>query len=354
MLFMLTETINSGSITLPLQKKRKNAKPKRECSSIKENHMVRDDVDFFKRQLSSDSREEDCGFNEYESLSLFNLPRSEGPIDIVIAVQAVSVSSRRVTGDIPIDNLALDLTSGHAIVGIIREKGKAVEGYEVGDRVAAIVQSLSQNPRYTKVSADVVVRVPCGVDSADAASCAYTYLRAFQSLNHGDPFRQRYTQNSLRGQSILIIDGMGQTGQATIQLAKIAGAKKVYAIGDESHHRFLESLGSIPLNPNDWITSVEKEMDLVIDSVQSDHYKQFTAGKALKPNGKLVCVGTPLTMDGLRKQSCHAFIEDFFAQINLMLVEQKKATFYDLFSSVFHYPEIMKVRKSIILEKVRF
>eukprot|EP00551_Chaetoceros_affinis_P000790 CAMPEP_0203656926 /NCGR_PEP_ID=MMETSP0088-20131115/43092_1 /ASSEMBLY_ACC=CAM_ASM_001087 /TAXON_ID=426623 /ORGANISM="Chaetoceros affinis, Strain CCMP159" /LENGTH=97 /DNA_ID=CAMNT_0050518061 /DNA_START=168 /DNA_END=458 /DNA_ORIENTATION=- len=97
--------------------------------------MGRDDVDFFKRQLSSDSREDDGGFNEYESLSFFNLPRTESPIDVVLAVQAVTISSRWVAGDIPIDNLVLDLTSGHAIVGVIREKGKAVEGFRVGDRV---------------------------------------------------------------------------------------------------------------------------------------------------------------------------------------------------------------------------
>ena len=354
---IFTDNNHSGRLGLPFRNKKLNKKSGETHKDTTTNgiteatqdmDMNRDDVDYFRNELSSDSRmveDDDDGFFEYESLSFFNLPRTESPIDIVIAVQASTISSRIAGDDVPIDNLTLDLTSGHAVVGIVREKGSAVNNIRVGDRVATIVNSLTRNPRYAKVSSNIVVKVPCGVDSAEAASCAYTFLRGFQSLNHGVPSHIRYSSRPLQGQSILIIDGTGMTGQATIQLAINAGAEKVYAIGEPLHHEALESSGAIPLNPINWVQIVENKIDLVIDSVEADHYKQSMAGKALKPDGKIVCVGKPITIEGLKTSSisCQAFIEDLFAQLNLVFVEQKKATFYDLFSSLFHYPEMMKV-----------
>jgi NADPH:quinone reductase-like Zn-dependent oxidoreductase len=352
-------TENSRKLSLPFGKKNTNAQRGNggKQGANKVNHqqtyldvqMGGDDVEYFKRELSSDSRDEDEGFFEYESLAFFNLPRAEGPIDIVITVQAATISSRSVpnSAHVSIDNEALDLTSGHAIVGIVKEIGPEVKELAVGDRVATIIKSLTPNPRYAKVSSTIAVKVPCGVDSAEAAVCAYTFLRSFQSINHGVPFSNRYSNKSLKGQSILIIDGVGITGVATMQLALNAGAKDVYAIGLPLHHKFIKSYGATPLDPDNWIETVENKMDLVIDSVQANHYKQFMAGRALKPNGKIVVVGKPITIEGLKTSSisCQAFIEDVFAQLNLLFVEQKKATFYDLFSSLYYYPELMKVSK---------
>lgn len=308
----------------------------------------RDDVDYFQRGFSSESRdeEEENGFFEYESLTFYNLPRVESPVDIVIAVQTSTISSRKVRKDLRLDNLSLDLTSGHAIVGVVRDLGSEVRHLEEGDRVVTIVESLTDNPRFAKIPADLAVKVPYGVDSADAASCAYNYLIGFQSINHGVTFRERYSNQSLVGQSILIIDGTGINGIATIQLAINAGAEEVYAIGDEEHHEFLKDLGAIPISPDDWNEDIESKFDLVIDSVQAEHYSQQKAAKVLNPEGKYVCVGTPITFEGLKtkKISCQPFLTDAFAQLNLLFVRLKKATFYDLFSTLYHYPELTKVQ----------
>ena len=349
-----TENIGSGrrgKLGLPFGKEKSRSHNARRMVNIREQffedtEMGRNAEDFFKRDMSSESRDEDDGFFEYESLSSFHLPRPETPIDIVITVQAATISSKRAKGNAQvIDNLRVDLTSGHAIVGVVREIGSDVEDIQIGDRVATVVENMTRNSRYARVSASRTVKVPCGVDSAEAASCAYSFLMAFQSINHGIPLKQRYNEKPLLGQSILVVDGIGVTGMATIRLAMYAGAEEVYAIGDVSHHKFIESCGAMPLNPNDWLRFVENKIDLVIDSVQADHHKQFEATKALKPTGKLVCVGTPITTNGriLRQFSCKPVIKDFIAQINLLFVEQKKATFYDLFSNLYHYPEMMKV-----------
>ena len=309
---------------------------------------TRDTLDYFQRQFSSESRddEEEFGFFEYESLTFYNLPRVESSLDIVIAVQTSTISSQKRKKDDRLDNLSLDLTSGHAIVGVIRDLGNDVKHLEAGDRVVTIVDSLTENPRFAKFPADLAVKVPCGVDSADAASCAYSYLIGFQSLNHGVHFRKRYSNNSLAGQKILIVDGTGINGMATIQLAIIAGAEEVHAIGKRSHHQVLEDLGAIPLDPDDWEDEIETRFDLVIDSVQAEHYNQSKAAKALNPEGKYVCVGAPITIEGLKKKKTayQPFLADAFAQLKLLFVRLKEATFYDLFSTLYHYPELTKVR----------
>lgn len=325
---------------------RTNIKKKASTCQVEQVANGRDDSeDIFDTEMSSESRDEDGGFFEYESLSSFNLLKTETPNDIVITAQAVTISSKHVIIDKHIDNLPLDCSSGHAIVGIVREIGCGVKSIELGDRVATIVETLSNNPRYARVSADMAVKVPCGIDSAEAAAVAYTYLRAFQSINHGAPFNIRYNSNTLSRKSILIVDGTGVIGQATIQLALIAGAEKVYAIGDEDYHQSLLLSGAIPLEPSDWLSTVENKVDLVVDSVQSLYYEKFAARKALKPGGKLVCVGNPVVRTSLKSKQlmCKPFLDDILAQIDLMFLQQQEATFYDLFSDVFHYPEIMKV-----------
>lgn len=309
----------------------------------------RDDVDYFQRQFSSESRddeEEESGFiSEYESLTYYNLPRVETSVDIVIAVQASTISGQKVKKDLRIDNVSLDLTSGHAIVGVVRDLGSDVKHLEEGDRIVTIVDSLTDNPRFAKIPAALAVKVPCGVDSADAASCAYNFLIGFQSINHGVHFRKRYSEKSLAGQSILIVDGTGMNGVATIQLAISAGAEEVYAVGNKLHHDFLVGLGAIPIDPDDLDEQVESYFDIVIDSVQAEHYDQSKAAKALNPDGKYVCVGTPITIQGLKAQklSFQPFLTDAFAQLNLLFVRLKKATFYDLFSTLYNYPELTKV-----------
>ena len=123
------------------------------------------------------------------------------------------------------------------------------------------------------------------------------------------------------------------------------GAEEVYTIADSFFHEYLRSLGAIPLNPENWVELIENNIDLVIDSVQAEYHKQYLASKALKIEGKYVCVGTPITTEGLKSSPCtfEPFIGDICAQLNLLCMSQKKATFYDLFSTFFHYPEIMKV-----------
>ena len=289
---------------------------------------------------------------EYESLTYFNLPR---PCDgeIIIAVQAATISSLKasVQKEVTIDNVSLDIDSGIAIVGVVREIGVNVDKskVKVGDRVATILKTIMKNARYAQVSANMIVNVPFGLDSAEAAAAAYTYLLGFQSLTHGiiNP-RVRYSSNLFSMKNILITNGTSTAGQALIQMSKSLGSDNVYATGPRSHHDLLKSIGAYPLSeePAEWLGIVEGQMHVVVDTVHAKNFQCHALERALvKEGGKIVFVGCPIHDDGLkygRVDSWMCLIRQILAQ-SALCVSSADASYYDLFSNLDNYPEKLKV-----------
>lgn len=296
---------------------------------------------------------------EYESLTYFNLPRPL-PHEVIIAVQAATISSLKmnVQKEVTIDNVALDLDSGIAIVGVVREVGDLVdkESIQVGNRVATVLKSVMKNARYAQVSSDMIVQVPPGLDSAEAAATAYTYLLAFQTLTHGivDPVL-RYSTNLFSGKNILIMDGASTSSQAMIQIAKSLGAQSVFATGPDSRHEILQNLGAIPLqeDPKEWIQRIEGRIHVVIDNVLAKCCDRAVQKVLVKKGGRIVYFGMPITMDSLKygsSDSWKCLVQQFLAQISLMFSSSTDATYYDLFTNLECYPGKIKVRfASIVL-----
>ncbi len=299
-------------------------------------------------EIYDDYNDEDF---EYEPLVFFDVPRP-GEGEIVIAVQAATISSlkSKVHQEVKIDNVSLDLNSGIAIVGVVREIGPHVTRWKVGDRVATIIKSMMKNARYARVLETTVVDVPCGLDSAESAAVAYTYLLGFQSLTHGIVNQQlRYSNDVFQGKSILIIDGASTSGLAIVQLAKSLGAEAVYATGKLHRHDLLRSFGAEPLDeqPINWMMTVEGKMDIVIDMKMAKTFQHYEAEKALKATGKMVYVGYPISIDSLKYGSADSWkclFEQLVAQIALIFA-RANATYYDLFSHFDNYPEELKVRR---------
>ena len=290
---------------------------------------------------------------EYESLAYFNLPRPS-PDEVIIAVQAATISSLKmnVQKEVTIDNVALDLDSGIAIVGVVREIGESVDRkkIQVGDRVATVLKSVMKNARYAQVSADMVVQVPYGLDSAEVAATAYTYLLAFQTLTHGimSPM-VCYSTNLFCEKNILIMDGASTSGQAMIQIAICLGAKRVFATGPDSRQEVSRMLGAIPLqeDPKDWTPNIKGRIHVVVDNVLAKSSECRAAQKVLvKEGGRIVYFGMPITMDSLKYGSVDSWkclFQQFLAQISLMFMSSTDATYYDLFTNLERYPEKLKV-----------
>lgn len=189
-------------------------------------------------------------------------------------------------------------TPGAEIAGKIFEI-KPTVARKSGLRTSQTVLSLTKwggNGRFISIDPSKLVKVPLGIDPADAVCLPETYLTAFQVLHLGQNIKNRYTRSSLRGKSILIVGSMANNmGKAVIELALNAGVANIYATAKEKHWKTLISFGVMPLNPNPetWIDRVEGTIDLVLASngglredISPTHFR------ALRPKtGKLVMCG---------------------------------------------------------------
>ena len=151
------------------------------------------------------------------------------------------------------------------------------------------------NSRYASINPKKLVKVPEGIDLAQAACLTETYLTAFQVLHLGQSSNLRYRENALKGKSVLIVGAMvNNLGKAIIELALASGAVHIYATAKEKHWNRIMSYGVIPLSqdPQDWISRVEGTVDLVLatnsglrEDVSHFHYR------SLNPSGHLILCG---------------------------------------------------------------
>ena len=215
-----------------------------------------------------------------------------------------------------------------------------------------------KNARYAQVPANMVVSVPFGLDSAEAAAVAYNYLLGFQSLTHGiiNP-HHRYSGNLFYMKNILITNGTSTAGQALIQIAKSLGSNNIFATGPQSHHDLLSSIGAYPLSeePAEWLGIVEGQIHVVVDTVHAKNFQCHALERALvKEGGKIVFVGSPLNAEALkygRLDSWRCLLRQILAQSALVCVCTANASYYDLFSHVDNYPEKLKVSSSCTINE---
>jgi NADPH:quinone reductase len=140
-----------------------------------------------------------------------------GPGEVRIRVLAASVQFTDVImrqGKYPDLKQKPPVVLGYDVVGEIDELAPDVTGFEVGDRVADLTVSGSY-ARYRTLRADRLVRVPAGVESAEAATLVLSWVTAYQLLH-----RQARVK---RGQRVLIHGAAGAVGQALLTLGRREG-----------------------------------------------------------------------------------------------------------------------------------
>jgi NADPH:quinone reductase-like Zn-dependent oxidoreductase len=167
-------------------------------------------------------------------------------------------------GEVPFPN-----TPGVDVVGKVFHVKRTTEtSYDLHPRqtVASLVK-WGGNSRYISLPPSHLVKVPDGLDPAVVACLPETYLSAFQVLHKGQAGSKRYSPNSLKGKSVLIIGAMSNNmGKAIIELALAAQAANVYATAKKKHWKTLISYGIMPLSPDamEWIKRLEGMIDLVL------------------------------------------------------------------------------------------
>ena len=170
---------------------------------------------------------------------------------------------------------------GYNVVGEIDQLGDGVSGVQLGDRVADMTV-VGSNAAYRTLRADHLVRVPAGVDAAEAATLILSWTTAYQLLHRGARVQP--------GQRVLVQGAAGAVGQALIVLGRLAGVE-VWGTTRGAHAALVRELGATPIDyqREDFTRVLPHGFDVVFDGVGEDGFRRAFA--ALKPGGMLCAYG---------------------------------------------------------------
>ncbi|MCB0662464.1 MAG: NAD(P)-dependent alcohol dehydrogenase [Saprospiraceae bacterium] len=232
--------------------------------------------------------------------------------EVLIKIHATSVTTSdvliRALDESPVSRFILQMIFGFGkprnpilgmvTAGVVVEKGKGVEKFEIGDEVFAY-GSVSPMKRQWGSYAEYIclpedwnlALKPANLSYEEAAAIPYGGLLASHLIKK---------TNIKKGDKVLIYGASGSIGTMAIQLAKNAGAV-VTSVCSSKNFNLVTSLGSDKvLNYKDPKAVEQLETyDYVLDAVgnsKSSELKEMSKN-ALAPNGKYISIddGTPLT-----------------------------------------------------------
>ena len=175
---------------------------------------------------------------------------------------------------------------GWDVAGVVKQVGKHVVEYTVGDRVFARpdLTRFGAYAEYTVVDELLLAKIPDNLSYAEAASVPLAGLTAYQCLFD--------VLEIMEGQKILIHGGAGGVGSYAIQLAKQKGAF-IATTSSKKNHSFLKDLGADLCidyhteNIEDLLSDYDAVLDTVGESVQT------ASMKILRRGGRLVSIVDP-------------------------------------------------------------
>lgn len=172
---------------------------------------------------------------------------------------------------------------GWDAAGIIREVGKKVKGYQVGDAIFSrpATTRFGTYAENVVIDEDLLAKKPDNISFEEAASVPLAGLTAWQALFD--------VANLQEGEKVLIHAGAGGVGSLAIQLAKDKGAY-VATTASEKNHTFLKGLGADEVI--DYKTTnfekVLQDYDVVFDTMGGE--TQSKSYQVLKRGGRLVTI----------------------------------------------------------------
>ncbi len=254
-----------------------------------------------------------------ENVQFTDVPEPEiGPDEVLLAVKAAALNRLDlwVLAGWPGLNLKLPHIMGSDGAGVVAQVGSRVTDFAVGDRVAVNptrgsdtdyfgrrgLDNLSDNfailgehmdgffAEFTAVPARNLLKMPDEANFEDAAAASLVYVTAWHSL---------ITRGGLRpGETVLIVGAGGGVNTAAIQIARLAGAGRIYVVGSSTDKLAkAEALGAdvlINRSTEEWGKAIFKAtnrrgVDIVVDNVGAATFN--TSLRALKKGGRLLTVG---------------------------------------------------------------
>ncbi len=177
---------------------------------------------------------------------------------------------------------------GLEMAGVVAELGEGVEGWNVGDKVCALLPGGGYAEQVT-VPAAMAMPIPAGWSMTQAAALPEVYLTAWVNL---------FVEAALQpGELVLVHGGASGVGTAAIQLCRAAGNPILVTAGSEEKCDACRELGAtqaINYRTGDWAAAARAAapdgVDVILDMVGADYLEANLA--LLRLRGRLVFIST--------------------------------------------------------------
>src|SRR5580692_5373309 len=221
---------------------------------------------------------------------------------------------------------ALPFSPGYDIVGVVESCGTGVTQWQPGDSVAAITM-IGGYSRYIVLPESELVRVPAGLDPAEAVSLVLNYTTAYQLIHRIAKLR--------RGESVLIHGAAGGVGTAALQLGSLAGLK-MFGTASKPKHNLVASLGGIPIDyRNEDFVQRAAGVSAVFDPLGGGNWMR--SYRALGKRGRFIGYGMSAAIEGGRRNKMLAVAS--FAWLGLAsLLPGKSARWYNIMTEKKKHP----------------
>lgn len=215
---------------------------------------------------------------------------------------------------------------GYDLAGVVREKGKNVTGFKIGDEVFSSVPQESRGSfaEFIAVEENMVCLKPQNLNFEEAASLPMVGLTTIQAFERG---------NLKAGDKILIYAGSGGIGSFAIQYAKNKGAF-VYTTTSTPNVSWVKDLGAdrvIDYKTENYLDIV-KDIDFVYDTLGGKYTED--AFKIIKKAGKVISLIGPVDDETAKEMGLNliARIYLYFKRIKLTGKIKAKSAYYKLIS----------------------
>ena len=232
-------------------------------------------------------------FGKPETLAIEDWPRPEARAgEVVVRVRAAGVNYADIVVIAGRYQMKIEppFVPGMEIAGEIASLGPGVQEWQVGDRVAGLIDG-GGYAEYVATSTERLFRMPQGLSFAVAAGTFSNYVTSYGALN----WRARLA----KGETVLVLGGAGGVGLAAIAVARQAGARVIGAASSAERCALMSSLGahetidygSASLRDRVAELTGKRGADVIIDPVGGE-----MGGLALRCvawSGRIVTLGFP-------------------------------------------------------------
>lgn len=115
---------------------------------------------------------------------------------------------------------------GSEITGVVEAIGGGVAGWQVGDRLIAMLGSNGGLAELATVTADQAIKLPDGLDLIEGAALIFAYGTTIHALMDRGKLKA--------GETLLILGAAGGVGMSAIEVGKALGATVVAAVSSET------------------------------------------------------------------------------------------------------------------------